>query len=108
MSEEKPMNAVYIGRKSTMSYCLVVVTIFNKGEDQCTIRARGRAISKAVDVAEITTRRFLPEIIEIKDVQIGSEELQTDDDNAKTVSTIDIVLVRISREDEEKKEEKTK
>ncbi|MCG3219888.1 MAG: RNA-binding protein, partial [Candidatus Heimdallarchaeota archaeon] len=36
-------NAVYIGRKGTMNYCLVIVTIFNKGENECTIRARGRS-----------------------------------------------------------------
>lgn len=90
---KKEENAVYIGRKRTMNYCLVVVTIFNKGEEECTIRARGRSISKAVDVAEITKRRFLPEIVEIADVTIGSEELDSDG-QPKTVSTIDIRLKR--------------
>jgi DNA-binding protein len=78
-----------------MNYCLVIVTIFNKGENECTIRARGRSISKAVDVAEITTRRFLPEIVEIDKVNIGSEELEGEH-GTKTVSTIDIVLTRKS------------
>ncbi|MCG3227047.1 MAG: DNA-binding protein Alba [Candidatus Heimdallarchaeota archaeon] len=86
-------NAVYIGRKGTMNYCLVIVTIFNKGENECTIRARGRSISKAVDVAEITTKRFLPEIVEIEKVNIGSEELEGDH-GLKTVSTMDIVIKR--------------
>ena len=90
---KKEENAIYIGRKRTMNYCLVVVTIFNKGEEECVIRARGRSISKAVDVAEITKRRFLPDIIEIADVAIGSEEIESDD-GVKTVSTIDIVLKR--------------
>ncbi|MHA1407285.1 MAG: RNA-binding protein, partial [Candidatus Heimdallarchaeaceae archaeon] len=48
MSNKNQKNAIYIGKKGTMNYCLVVVTIFNKGEPECTIRARGRAISKAV------------------------------------------------------------
>lgn len=86
-------NAVYIGRKGTMNYCLVIVTIFNKGENECTIRARGRSISKAVDVAEITTKRFLPELVEIEKVNIGSEELEGDH-GMKTVSTMDIVIKR--------------
>ncbi len=94
MSDDKK-NAIYIGKKGTMNYCLVVVTIFNKGEEECTIRARGRAISKAVDVAEITVRRFLPEIIVISDVIIGSEVLEIDGQE-KTVSTIDIILKRKS------------
>ncbi len=91
MSEDKKKNAVYIGKKGTMNYCLVVVTIFNKGEEECTIRARGRSISKAVDVAEITVRKFLPEMIEIADVNIGSEDLESEG-QIKTVSTIDITL----------------
>ena len=93
MSEDKKKNAVYIGKKGTMNYCLVVVTIFNKGEEECTIRARGRSISKAVDVAEITVRKFLPEMIEIADVNIGSEDLESEG-QIKTVSTIDITLKR--------------
>ena len=92
MSKNKE-NAIYIGKKGTMNYCLVVVTIFNKGEKECVIRARGRSISKAVDVAEISVRKFLPEIIDISDVKIGSEELESDY-GLKTVSTIDIILKR--------------
>ncbi|MBY9000529.1 MAG: DNA-binding protein Alba [Candidatus Heimdallarchaeota archaeon] len=95
MSKEE--NAIYIGRKETMNYCLVVVTIFNKGENNCTIRARGRSISKAVDVTEITRRKFLPDMIEISDVKIGSEVLDGDY-GPKTVSTIDITLKRKSSE----------
>lgn len=90
----KEINAVYIGRKRTMDYCLVVVTIFNKGENQCTIRARGRSISKAVDVAEITKRKYLS-MIEVSDVKIGSEELMGET-GPKTVSTMDITLIRKS------------
>ncbi len=90
----KEINAVYIGRKRTMDYCLVVVTIFNKGENQCTIRARGRSISTAVDVAEITKRKYLS-VIEVSDVKIGSEVLEGDH-GPKTVSTIDITLKRKS------------
>ncbi len=92
MSKEE--NAVYIGRKRIVDYCLVVVTIFNKGGNKCTIRARGRSISTAVDVAEITKRKYLP-MVEVSDVKIGSEVLESDM-GPKTVSTIDITLVRKS------------
>ncbi|MCE7737903.1 MAG: DNA-binding protein Alba [Candidatus Heimdallarchaeota archaeon] len=93
MSKDEKKNAIYIGKKGTMNYCLVVVTIFNKGEEECTILARGRSISKAVDVAEISKNRFLPEIVEIADVTIGSEVLDSDG-QPKTVSTIDILMKR--------------
>ena len=93
MPEENKMNSIYVGKKSTMSYCLVAVTVFNKGENECIIRARGRAISKAVDVAEITTRRFLNDIVEIAEIKIGSEEI-SGEESTKTVSTMDIHLKR--------------
>jgi len=60
------MDCILVGNKNVMSYVLACVTLFNKGANEVVIKARGRLISRAVDVAEITTRRFLPEIIEIK------------------------------------------
>ena len=84
---------IYIGKKNTISYVLVAVTILNKS-DNCAIQARGRQISKAVDVAEITRRKFLQDIVEVEEVAIGSEEIQGDmaDMPPKTVSTIEIKL----------------
>lgn len=95
MSDEKKVqndrSTVFISKNPTMNYCLVCVTIFNKGAETCQIRARGRLISKAVDVAEITARKFLPEMLEIAEVKIGSEEIESDG-YKKSVSTIDITL----------------
>lgn len=84
---------IYIGKKNTISYVLVAVTILNKN-DNCQIQARGRQISKAVDVAEITRRKFLQDIVEVSDVLIGSEEIASDVEGMppKTVSTIEITL----------------
>jgi DNA-binding protein len=85
---------IYIGKKNTISYVLVAVTILNKS-DTCAIQARGRQISKAVDVAEITRRKFLQDMVEVSKVEIGSEELMSDmgeEQAPKTVSTIEIVL----------------
>jgi DNA-binding protein len=91
--EEKQSQIIYIGKKNTISYVLVAVTILNKN-DMCQIQARGRQISKAVDVAEITRRKFLQDIVEVSDVIIGSEELASDVEGMppKTVSTIEITL----------------
>ncbi len=53
-------NTIYVGRKPPMSYVLAVVTQFNTtGSDEVVIKARGRAISTAVDAAEITRNRFI-------------------------------------------------
>jgi len=94
--EKQQSQIIYIGKKDTISYVLVAVTILNKS-DMCSIQARGRQISKAVDIAEITRRKFLQDMIEVDDVIIGSEEIHSDDEGIppKTVSTIDIILKRI-------------
>lgn len=84
---------IYIGKKNTISYVLVAVTILNKSS-KCVIQARGRQISKAVDVAEITRRKFLADMVDVTEVLIGSEEIQSDEEGIppKTVSTIEIAL----------------
>ena len=68
-------NVIYIGNKPPMSYVLSIVTQFNTtGSDEVIIKARGRAISRAVDAAEITRNRFVTDA-KIKDIKIGTESL---------------------------------
>lgn len=89
MAEE---NTVYIGKKETMAYVMAVVNQFNDGSDEVVIKARGRAISKAVDVAEITKNRFLRDA-EITDIVTDTEEIeQEEDDRTVNVSSIEITL----------------
>ena len=86
-------NVIYIGRKPSMSYVLAVITQFTDGQKEVHIKARGKAISRAVDVAEIVRNRFVNEV-KIKDIQIGTEERVLEDGNKINVSTIDIVLAK--------------
>lgn len=90
---ESESQTIYIGKKPTINYVLVAVTVLNQ-EGSCVIQARGRQISKAVDVAEITRRKFMQNLVEVEKVVIGSEELANDENpnNPKTVSTIEINL----------------
>lgn len=67
-------NAVLIGRKPVMNYVTACITLFHGGAKEVNIKARGRAISQAVDVVEVVRRRFLPDI-KIKSVGIGTEQL---------------------------------
>jgi len=53
----KEVNSVFVGRRPTMNYVMATMMILNTGED-CTVKARGRAISHAVDVCEILRNRF--------------------------------------------------
>jgi len=83
-------NVVLVGKKPTMSYVLAAVTQFSDGMDEIHIKARGRSISRAVDVAEVVRNRFIQSAR--TDVQIGTDEITDDNKNKLNVSTIDIVL----------------
>lgn len=91
MADEKPDNTVYIGKKPTMNYVLAVATQFNSGLSEITIKARGKSISKAVDVAEIVRNRFIQEA-KVDDIQITTEVLENDDGKSSNVSSIEIFL----------------
>jgi len=81
---------VFVGTKPVMNYVLAVVTQFNNGAEEVTIKARGKAISKAVDTTEIAISRFLQHV-EKKCISIDTDVLDTE--NGKTnVSTIEIIL----------------
>jgi DNA-binding protein Alba len=63
MAEDQ--NVVYVGNKPVMSYVLAIITHFNTpNAKEVVLKARGRAITTAVDVAEITRRRFMEKISE--------------------------------------------
>jgi DNA-binding protein len=83
-------NVVYIGNKPVMNYVLAVVTQFNNGASEVSVKARGKAISRAVDAVEVSRNRFLPDS-KIKDIKIGTEKINTDRGDSN-VSIIEIVL----------------
>lgn len=91
MSEKEP-NTVFIGRKPPMNYVLAVITSFNSGETkEVTLKARGRAITTAVDVAEIVKRRFIKDV-QLNKILTGTEEIATEEGGKRTVSTIEITM----------------
>ena len=85
---------VYIGRKPVMNYVLAVLTGFHSGAEEVTLKARGRAITYAVDTAEVARRRFLDGVT-VSKIEVGSEEiLIKEEQRTRTVSTIEIILTR--------------
>jgi len=86
-------NTVYIGKKPIMNYVLAVVTQFNSGSEEVVIKARGRSIGRAVDVAEVVRHRFLPDS-KVKDIEISTEKLTGEDGRTANVSSIEIFLTR--------------
>ena len=89
--EESEENVIYVGNKPPMSYVLAVVTQFNSGSTDVVIKARGRAISRAVDAAEITRNRFVTDA-KIKEIRIGTEAITNEEGRTSNVSSIEISL----------------
>lgn len=83
-------NVVLIGQKPVMNYVTAALVQFNGGANEVILKARGRAITRAVDTAEILRNRFLKDL-KVKKVEIGSETI-TIDNQTKNVSTVEIVL----------------
>ncbi len=86
-----PADTVFVGQKPTMSYVLAVITQFSDGGNEVHIKARGRSISRAVDVAEVVKRKFLHNVK--AHIDTSTEEIQTERGKAN-VSTIDIKLTK--------------
>ena len=89
--ERADSNVIFVGKKPAMSYVLACVTQFNDGRNEIVLRARGRAISHAVDVAEIVRNKFVTNA-EVKNVVIGTEEVESEQGEKLNVSSIEIVL----------------
>jgi DNA-binding protein len=86
-------NYVLVGQKPVMRYVLACLTSFNTGVKKVVVKARGRAISKAVDTAELLRRAFLKDV-EIEKIEIGTEQLSRPDRPMSNVSTMEIVLAK--------------
>lgn len=88
-------NSVFIGNKPFMNYVTAVVMQFTtKGTPEVIIKARGKFISRAVDVAEVSAKRFLDNNVKIKDIQINSEEFTNKEGREVRVSNIEITLIK--------------
>jgi DNA-binding protein len=88
-------NSIFIGQKPFMNYVTGVVMQFTtKNASEVQIRARGKFISRAVDVAEVAAKRFLEGSVGVTDIKIDSEEFTNKEGKQVRVSTIDITLVK--------------
>jgi DNA-binding protein len=86
-------NAVLVGKKPVMNYVLACITLLQGGMNEIIVKARGRAISNAVDVVEITRRRFMPDV-KVKEIKIGTEQVTGKEGSTSNVSTIEITLTK--------------
>lgn len=89
-------NIIFIGIKPFMNYVTGVVMQFQtKGQEEVIVSARGKFVSKAVDVVEVARRTFLKdENIKVKDIKISSEQFENKDGKRIFVSAIEIYLIK--------------
>ena len=91
MAEKTQENIVLIGIKPIMNYVVACMIYFNAGAKKVTLKARGRATSRAVDVVEVMRRSFTKDL-EIERITIGTEELARSEGQQINVSTLEIVV----------------
>jgi len=85
---------IFVGNKPPMNYVLAIITSLSAGNTkEVTLKARGRAITTAVDAAEIARSRFI-KTLKIRKITIGTEEIppREGENRARMVSTIEIML----------------
>jgi len=87
---------VFIGSKPPMNYVLAIITSLSASNAKdITLKARGRAITTAVDVAEITRNRFIKDL-KVSNISIGTEEMpaREGENRSRMVSTMEIKLTK--------------
>ena len=85
-------NTIYVGKKRVMNYVMACMTVLQSGSDKVSIKARGRSISAAVDVAQILTRRFTQGVT-VKSIIISTEKVPNRETNElSNVSSIEIEM----------------
>jgi len=93
---EKQQDVIFVGNKPPMSYVLAIITAFSSGNLKAvTLKARGQAITTAVDVAEIARSRFMKDL-KVNTIAIGTAEMPPREGETKSrmVSTIEITLAK--------------
>lgn len=95
-NEEKPENVVFVGNKPVTGYAMSAITLFQSGHNRIHLKARGRAISHAVDVAEVLRRRFMAGQVDIKEINTDTERVITREGKESNISAIEIILEKIS------------
>ncbi len=94
MTLSREQNIIYVGRKPPMSYVLGIITSFTgSNAKEVTLKARGRAITTAIDAVEIARHRFMKDL-SVGKITIGTEEIPLEEGGTRAVSTIEITLTR--------------
>ena len=87
-------STVLIGKKPVMNYVLACLTLIQNGSASITLKARGRAISRAVDTAQILMKRFAPDV-KVKNISIDTEQVKNIETG--TMSNVSSILIELGK-----------
>ena len=100
---EGKCGTVFIGSEDPFLYFPDMMSYFDRPEiDEIKLKARGKSISNAVNVAEQFRNRFKNEIeSEVKNVRIGTEDVPKKDKKGTfRMSFIEITLISSKKEED--------
>jgi len=86
-------NVVFVGQKPVMNYVIACLTCFNSGGKKVVVKARGRAISRAVDTVELLRRAFLKDL-QLSAINIGTEEVPRVEGQLSKISSLEITVAK--------------
>jgi len=87
-------STVLIGKKPVMNYVLACLTLLQNGSSLITLKARGRAISKAVDTAQILIKRFATDV-KVKSISIDTEQVKSTETG--TMINVSSILIEVGK-----------
>ena len=88
-------HVIFIGNKPFMNYVTgVVIQFTTQNAKEVVVKARGKFISRAVDVSEVASKRFLDGQVKVNDIKIDSEEFENKEGRQVRVSSIEIYLIK--------------
>jgi archaea-specific DNA-binding protein len=94
LDTQRDNTTIFVGKKPVMNYVLACLTMFQNGSPDITLKARGRAISKAVDAAQILTKRFVPDVI-VKSIDINTEMVKSIESG--TMNNVSSMVIHLSK-----------
>lgn len=97
LQEKKGINGVvYIGGKNISNYTTaVVMQLTQEGLNEVIIKARGKYITRCVDISQIIVNRLLTDKVEISDIKLDSESFINNENREIRVSTMEIRIIKI-------------
>lgn len=93
VTQKRDDHVIFIGNKPLMNYVTSLTMRFTaQNAEQVAVKARGKFISKAVDITEVAMKRFLDNQVQIQDIKTNSEEFTNEEGRLIRVSTIELFL----------------